>query len=697
VLFTSVGLALAALASMAMPSFLLGPVGGGVLGYLMPTVMISRRIKKRQKAILLAMPSALDLLTISVEAGLSFDAALTRVADKYQNPLTQEITQMLNEVRLGRPRLEALDDMGRRCKVEELSNFVQSVIQSEQLGVGIANVLRIQSEEIRRKRRQALLASACALASTVPTMAQEQHEHAAPPGAAANYGRVRFPVSCSPQAQQRFEQAVAMLHSFHFPATGKAFAAITAAEPDCAMAWWGVAISQRLNPLIPPFPPEALRRGWEAIQKARAAPQRTERERDWIEAMAAFFQDYEHVPQRTRTLAYEAAMERLAAKYPDDDEAQIFYALAINEAVDLADKTYARQLKAGKILESVQARLPDHPGVTHCLIHTYDYGPLAERGLPAARRYAALAPAAGHALHMPSHIFSTLGLWNEAIPCDLAAIASFTQYYGTVDPRVAGKPTLIPRNYHSLDFLSNAYMQLAQDRKAAALLEPYREVTEPPTLNYTSHTGFAAAFVRYAFDRGAWAEAAALPVPKTPYPQAEAISWFGRAVGAARSGDPAGAKADLEHIHALGGKLADAGDAYWAEQAKIQETAAAAWIALAEGRRDEAVRLMRTAAELEDRTEKHIAMENRLSPMREMLGEMLLAVGDPAAALREFDTSLRVAPNRYRSIAGAAKAAESIGDRQAARAWDGRLLQLTADSDTARPEMTAARTFLSTN
>jgi len=233
--------------------------------------------------------------------------------------------------------------------------------------------------------RHVLLVSACLLAPAVPVAAQEQHEHATPASMAENYGQVHFPVSCSPQAQQRFEQAVAMLHSFHFPATGQAFTAITVAEPDCAMAWWGVAISQRLNPLLPPFPPEALRRGWEAIQKARAAPPHTERERDWVEAMAAFFQDYERVPQRARTLAYEAAMERLAAKYPDDDEAQIFHALAIDEAVDLADKTYARQLKAGAILERMQARLPDHPGLTHYLIHTYDYGPLAERGLRAAQ------------------------------------------------------------------------------------------------------------------------------------------------------------------------------------------------------------------------------------------------------------------------------------------------------------------------
>ncbi len=545
-----------------------------------------------------------------------------------------------------------------------------------------------------RTIRQALMASVCVLALATLSRAEEQHDHAAQPGAAGSYGQVHFPVACSRKAQQDFEHAVAMLHSFHFPATGKAFTAITEAEPDCAMAWWGVAISQRLNPLLPPFSPEALGRGWQAVERARAAPPRTERERDWIEAMAAFFQNSEHVDQHARTLAYEAAMERLAAKYPDDDEAQIFYALAIDEAVDLADKTYARQFKAGQILESIQARLPDHPGVTHYIIHTYDYAPIAEHGLAAARRYAAIAPASGHALHMPSHIFSTLGLWNEAIPADLAAIASYTEYFGAIDPRVAGKPTLMPRNYHSLDFLTNAYMQLAQDQKAAELLAPYRLVTEPTPLFYTAHTGFAAAFVRYAFDRSAWAEAAALPVPKTPYPQAEAISWFGRAIGAARSGDLAGAKLDLEHIQALGSRLAEAGNTYWAEQAKIQEAAAAAWIAQAEGRQDEAVRLMRAATDLEDRTEKSIAMENRLSPMHEMLGEMLLATGNPVAALHEFEVSLRVAPNRYRSIAGAAKAASGVGNHDAMTVWNTRLLQLTSDADTQRAEMLAARIFL---
>jgi hypothetical protein len=543
---------------------------------------------------------------------------------------------------------------------------------------------------------RAVLVSATWIAAPVgPALAQ--HHDPMPDVTAQNFGEVHFPISCRKETQAQFERAVAMLHSFFWPATVKAFTALTESDPYCAMAWWGLAISQRPNPLVPPFPTEALRRGWEAIQRAQTVPSQTQRERDWIAALGNFFRDYDKVDQHTRTLAYEAAMARLAEKYPDDAEAQIFYALALNEAVDLSDKTYARQLKAAAILERLEPRMPNHPGIAHYLIHSYDYPPLAERGLPAARHYAAVAPSAPHAVHMPSHIFSTLGLWQEAIPCDLAADTLNVEYFSKTDPRFAANPALIPRRYHSIDFLVNAYMQTAQDQKASRLLEQFRPITEPVPMFYSMHTGFAAAFVRFDFDRSAWAEAAALPILITPYPQAEAINRFGRAIGAARSGDVVKAKSEIEQLRLITGKLAEVQDTYWAEQVEIQEIAASAWVALAEGRRDDAVRLMRQAADLEDRTEKHIAMENRLSPMREMLGEMLLETRDPKAALDAFNVSLKNAPNRYRSIAGAAKAAESAGDREGAKQWNQRLLDLTKDADTERPEMAAARRFLASD
>jgi hypothetical protein len=546
---------------------------------------------------------------------------------------------------------------------------------------------------LRRALKPLVLATACACLSPVAVFGHDGHAvRAASP---QTYGEVRFPISCGPAVQPRFELAVAMLHNFFYPETLNAFTAITRDAPDCAMGWWGVAISLRPNPLVAPFPLELLARGQAAIERARAAPDATTRERDWIEALALFFQDHERLDQRSRTLAYEAAMERLAAKYPDDDEAQIFLGLALNEAIDLADRTYARQLRAAAILERMQDRLPNHPGVPHYIVHSYDYAPLAERGLAAARRYASLAPGSPHALHMPSHIFSTLGLWQEAIAADRAGNARAAEYTARAMPALAAaNPAANQFLYHGWDFLANAHLQLAQERPVAGIVANIREVRDPAPAIYARHAGFAAVPVRYAIERGAWAEAAALPVPRTPFAQVEAITLFGRALGAARSGDAAAAGEAVRRLGELRQRLGEAGEAYWAEQVQVQETAARAWIAFAEGQREEAMRLMRAAANLEDRTEKHIAMENRLSPVRELLGELLLEAGQPAAALPEFEASLRAAPNRYRSFAGAAKAAEGIGDREAARRWHGLLLELTREADIERPEMVAARRYL---
>jgi hypothetical protein len=242
------------------------------------------------------------------------------------------------------------------------------------------------------------------------------------------FGEVNFPISCGPAAQGEFNRAVAMLHSFFFPETVKAFTAIAQREPSCAMAYWGIAISQRHNPLVAPFPPELMGKAWQAIEAGRAASAKTQREKDWIEALAVFFKDYDKVDLRARTLAYEAAMAQLADRYPDDSEAAIFYALALNEAVDLNDKTYARQFKAAAILQAIEAKQPYHPGIAHYIIHSFDFAPICRQGLPAAQRYAELAPAAPHALHMPSHTFSMLGMWRESIAANAKTIAAGRDY-----------------------------------------------------------------------------------------------------------------------------------------------------------------------------------------------------------------------------------------------------------------------------
>lgn len=508
-------------------------------------------------------------------------------------------------------------------------------------------------------------------------------------------GEVSFPISCSPAAQTQFNRAVAMQHSFFFPETVKTFSAIVEKEPTCAMAHWGIAISQRPNPLVGPFPGDVLKRGWEAIELARAASQKTERESAWIEALAAFYQDYATVPQRTRTANYEAAMARLSARYPGDAEAAIFYALALNEAADPADKTYARQLKAADILEKLELRYPNHPGIPHYIIHSYDYPELAMRGAIAAARCAQLAPSAPHALHMPSHIFSTLGMWQEVIGSDRAADDETIAYTARVNPQAAADPAKDPGRYHFLDFLTNAYLQLGEDQQAKRIVDARNSVAEyPANFRYSGHTAFAAIPVRYAFERAAWAEAMVLAIPKTPFAQAEAITWFGRAIGAARSQELPKAREAVAQLGALKDKLAKANDAYWTGQVAIQEQAADAWLALAEGRKEEAVAAMRQAADLEDRSGKHVAMENRLSPIRELLGELLLEANEPAQALKEFESSLRNNPNRYRSFAGAAKAADRAADRALAKNYYEKLVSLAGNADPARPDLVAAKQYL---
>src|SRR4051812_89255 len=511
-------------------------------------------------------------------------------------------------------------------------------------------------------------------------------------------GEVNFPISCSPAAQQQFNRAVAMQHSFFFPETVKAFTAISEKEPSCAMANWGIAISQRPNPLVGPFPGDVLKRGWDAVEKARAAPQKTEREIAWIEALAAFYQGYATMPQQKRTANYEAAMAQLSARYPDDGEAAIFYALALNEAADPADKTYAKQLKAADILEKLEAKYPNHPGIPHYIIHSYDYPELAMRGVIAAARCAQLAPSAPHALHMPSHVFSTLGMWREVIGSDRASDEETIAYTARTNPQAAVDPAKNPGRYHSLDFLTNAYLQLGQDDQVKTIVDARNSVAEYPAgFRYSGHTAFAAIPVRYAFERAAWAEAATLPIPKTPFPQAEAITWFGRAVGAARSGDLIKTREAISQLGVVKDSLAQVNDNYWTGQVQIQQRASEGWLAFAEGRKADAVAAMRQAADLEDRSGKHVAMENRLSPVREMFGELLLELNEPAQALAEFEASLRNNPNRFRSFAGAAKAAEKIGNPVKARGYYEKLVTLAAQADDGRPSLVAAKKYLAAN
>jgi tetratricopeptide (TPR) repeat protein len=503
-------------------------------------------------------------------------------------------------------------------------------------------------------------------------------------GGPEKLGRVHFKTSCSPEAQKQFERALAMLHSFFFPETVKAFTAIPTTDPSCAIAYWGIAISQRPNPLVGPFDAATLKRGLDAIEKGEAVGPKTQRERDWLAALKEFYKDYDKVDQDTRTRNYANAMERLAAKYPDDVEARIFYALALNETFD--HKSMAPLLKAIAILEPIDKKYPDHPGVTHYLIHSYDFPALARRGVPAADKYARVAPSAPHAQHMPSHIYSMVGMWEESVKSNWRSVAVANEYVAKakLDGTLGGVP-------HAYDFMAYAYLQMGQDLKARGLIQDSSAIKKVIGVPLAGATARAAVPARYMLERQDWQGAAQLEPLNTGYPMAEAITYFARAMGGARSGDAAAARADIEKLKEQRAALEKAGQGYWAGQVEIQILGAQAWTAQGEGNKSEALKFMRAAADLEDASEKHVAMENRLYPMRELLADMLMAQGEGAAALKEYETSLKNAPMRLRGFYGAAKAAEASGDAKKARDYFEKLAKLTRYADGDRPELREAK------
>jgi hypothetical protein len=443
-------------------------------------------------------------------------------------------------------------------------------------------------------------------------------------------GRVLFKTSCSPEAQKQFERALAMLHSFFFPETIKTFSAIPETDPSCAIAYWGIAISQRPNPLVGPFDAATLKRGLDAIEKGEAIGAKTQRERDWLAALKEFYKEYDKVDQDTRTKNYEQAMGALSKKYPDDVEAKIFWALALNETFD--HKSMDPLVKAIQILEPLDRKYPDHPGVTHYLIHSYDFAPIAKRGVPAANKYAKIASSAPHALHMPSHIYSMVGMWEASIAANTRTVAASNEYAART--KLDGIYGAIP---HSWDFMQYAYLQLGRDSEAKALMEEVAGVKKIYASRYVTECGAAAVAARYMLERQDWKGATALQVLDiVKAPQAQAITHFARALGAARSDDLAAAQADIDKLKELRASLEKVNQPYWAGQVEVQILAAQAWVAQAQGNKEEALKVMRAAADLEDASEKHVAMENRLYPMRELLGDMLMAQSQAKAALKEY-------------------------------------------------------------
>lgn len=523
------------------------------------------------------------------------------------------------------------------------------------------------------------------------TVIGQMHTHGHEPS--EKLGKVSFAVPCSATAQKDFNRATALLHSFWYEEAEKAFAAIATREPNCAMASWGVAMSI-YHPVWAPAAAAELQRGWAAVEKAKSAGAKTAREKDYIAAIESFYRDWDKLDHRTRALAYEKAMERVYLNYPKDREAAVFYALALLGTAQTSDKTYANQKKAAELLNRVLALQPQHPGVTHYLIHSFDYPQLAPLALNAARTYASIAPSSPHALHMPSHIFTRLGLWQESIQSNLASAEAARKHVAITHPGAAAFDQL-----HAIDYLVYAYLQGAEDQKAKQIVDQANAFSRVDAEIFSAAYAFAAAPARYAVERRQWSEAARLELHPANFPWerfrfAEAITYFARALGSARSGDTVNAGKSVERLATLQKALVDAKDNYWAGQVEIQRRAAAAWLAHAEGKNDEAVALMRSAVDLEAATEKHPVTPGPIIPARELLGDLLMELNHPAEALREYEASLRDSPNRFNGLYGAARAAELSGNKKQASDYYAKIVALTVNADSDRPELQKAKSFV---
>ena len=513
----------------------------------------------------------------------------------------------------------------------------------------------------------------------------QEHEHPA----SEKLGTVHFSTSCNDGAQKEVDRAVALLHSFQFSKAIEGFRAALKNDSACGVAYWGIALSQWSNPFAPGLKDMSqLQAGRASVELGKTTGAQTERERSYISAVANLYRDFESTSQLTRLIEYRDAMSDLAQKYPTDHEAQIFYALAIAASEDPADKTYAGRLKAGAILETLFKEEPDHPGLAHYIIHTYDVPPLAPRALNAAHRYSEIAPDAPHALHMPSHTFTRTGYWQDSITSNIAAAAAAKREGQTAE------------ELHASDYEVYAYLQSGQDEAAHRLVASLPEIEsrfDPKLLisgagpPLAGHFALAAIPARYALERGDWEQAAQLTPHETPYPHTEAITWFARGLASARLGQPKAAYDAATALKNIRERLAKSGENYWALQVEIQEREVTAWARMAEGEKDDALRQMESAAKMEDGTEKSAVTPGPLAPARELYGEMLLAANQPAAALEQFEATMKKEPGRFRALYGAGKAARLAGNTDASRRHFQELVRVCEHGDRpGRPELREA-------
>lgn len=508
----------------------------------------------------------------------------------------------------------------------------------------------------------------------------------------SDFGSVKFEISCT-EVQKDFDLGIAILHSFEYDEAEKVFAKIIDEEPGCAMAYWGVAMSN-YHPLWAPPNKEELEKGAKAIAIAASLPQKTAREKDYINAMNAFYTNWEKLDHRTRSLQYKNAMEKIYTAYPGDKEAAVLYALALDATADPADKTFANQKKAYNILTSLHPRQPDHPGIVHYIIHSYDYPGLAAEALPAARQYAAIAPASAHAQHMPSHIFTRLGLWDECIRSNLQAAESARCYaQGT------GINAHWDEELHMIDYLAYAYLQKGENEQAKKQWDYLKTIQEVKPYNFKVAYSFASVPARYVLENKLWKEAAGLSSHISEerwkdFPWQKAILHFTRSLGAVHTGDLAAAKKELAVMNILHDTLLGQKDTYKANQVMIQMKIAEAWILFKEGKKDDALKMMTAAADMEDKTEKHPVTPGEILPARELLADMWMELNNPAAALKNYEATLIKRPNRFNTLYRAAHTARELKNDNKAREYYQQLLAISGSAATRKVEVEEARSFL---
>jgi tetratricopeptide (TPR) repeat protein len=527
------------------------------------------------------------------------------------------------------------------------------------------------------------------------------------PGDLRGTGKVDFPVSCAPAARPEFMRGVALLHSFFYEEARRSFTSVAEKDPKCAMAQWGIAMTW-WHPIWTPPTPEEMTAGKAAIDKAMTMKAGTDRERGFITALNAYYQTPDtpvagavgqscHGPvgSHDRVIPYEKAMRRLYEKYPNDFETQTFYALALM-SVGYAmptDTTLSKQLQAAAMLEKLWKKDPNHPGVVHYLIHCYDYPTLAERGLVAARSYASIAPWVPHALHMPSHIFTRLGMWTESIDGNRAAADSARAYAG-----MRHRDATEAEELHALDYLAYSYLQEAQDTKAKEVVDFAATVRKTnPDRDFVAAYALAAIPTRYVLERGDWTGAAALSIPTlehwASFPFLEALIEYGHALGRAHTGDLSGARKAIARMQQLRDATKDPKFDYFKRHLDVQMQAASARVAYGEGKKDEAIEMLQRCAEAEDVLGKHPVTPGALVPIREQLGDLLLELGQPQKAQREFKAALKIYPARFRALYGAALAAEQSGDKKSAQRYFAKLAAQTAKSDGSRDELNRIREY----